>query len=88
MAKNEYWPRFGPENHTLVLEMERTFNVTESTHWMQQNWLHSFTVSALYISLIFGGQKVGLNIYLSVLHLKISVWQGGGETAFEISKDH
>ncbi|KAL3108434.1 hypothetical protein niasHT_015356 [Heterodera trifolii] len=58
MAKFEYWPRYGFENHTLVLPAERAFNLTDSTLWMQENWLSSFAFSALYVVAIFGGQKL------------------------------
>uniref|UniRef100_A0A914GWT0 Elongation of very long chain fatty acids protein n=1 Tax=Globodera rostochiensis TaxID=31243 RepID=A0A914GWT0_GLORO len=58
MAKFEYWPRYGFENHTLVLPAERSFNLTDSTLWMQDNWLNSLAFCTLYVIAIFGGQKL------------------------------
>jgi hypothetical protein len=58
MAKYEYNPRFGSENHTFVVPYELTFDVVNSTQWMQKNWAHSFTLSLIYIVGIFGGQRV------------------------------
>jgi hypothetical protein len=58
MAQYDYQPRFGPENHSFVVPYELTFDARRSTDWMQRNWGHSFTLSFLYIVVIFGGQKV------------------------------
>ncbi|CAJ0959295.1 unnamed protein product, partial [Mesorhabditis belari] len=58
MARYDYWPRYGLENYTYVLPFEDTFDSIKSTRWMQNNWQHAATFSALYVGAIFGGKKI------------------------------
>jgi elongation of very long chain fatty acids protein 6 len=57
MAQYSYWPRYGLENYSYVLPMEKAFDSVTSTAWMQENWYHSFSLSVLYVFLIYAGQK-------------------------------
>jgi len=44
-------------NYSTVLPFERNFDPVVSTKWMQDNWAHSFTLSLLYVALIYAGQR-------------------------------
>uniref|UniRef100_A0A0K0DHW1 Elongation of very long chain fatty acids protein n=1 Tax=Angiostrongylus cantonensis TaxID=6313 RepID=A0A0K0DHW1_ANGCA len=58
MARYDYEPKYGLENYTMVFTIEETFDPVASTAWMQKNWLHSVSLSAAYVVLIYAGQKV------------------------------
>ncbi|CAK5080758.1 unnamed protein product [Meloidogyne enterolobii] len=58
MAKSDYFPRYGVENYSFVTSYELSFDMVSSTEWMRRNWIHSITLSVIYIFGIFGGQKV------------------------------
>lgn len=45
-------------NYSVVLPFERDFDPVPSTVWMQRNWIHSITLSAVYALVIFWGQKI------------------------------
>ncbi|KAF7637695.1 Elongation of very long chain fatty acids protein [Meloidogyne graminicola] len=61
MAKFDYFPRYGGENYSFVTSYELSFDMVGSTEWMQKNWIHSITLSFIYILAIFGGQKLMTN---------------------------
>lgn len=42
----------------MVFTIEETFDPVASTAWMQKNWLHSVSLSAAYVVLIYAGQKI------------------------------
>ncbi|CAJ0579950.1 unnamed protein product, partial [Mesorhabditis spiculigera] len=58
MARYDYWPRYGLENYSFVLPLEDSFDSIHSTLWMQNNWKHAATFSAVYVMAIFGGRKL------------------------------
>jgi len=43
-------------NYSTILPIERDFDPISAAKWMQDNWVHSVTLSVLYIVGIFGGQ--------------------------------
>ncbi|CAD5227224.1 unnamed protein product [Bursaphelenchus xylophilus] len=58
MAQYDYHPRYGIENYSFVIPMETSFDSVASTLWMQENWHHSVSFSALYIISLYAGQKI------------------------------
>lgn len=58
MAYYDYSPRYGLENYSFVLPLERGFDSVKSTVWMQENWYHSITLSIVYVISIYLGRKV------------------------------
>ena len=58
MANYDYRPRYDFDNYSVVLPYENLFDSQTSTVWMQHNWTHSLTASALYVFAIFTGRKV------------------------------
>uniref|UniRef100_A0A915E0D0 Elongation of very long chain fatty acids protein n=1 Tax=Ditylenchus dipsaci TaxID=166011 RepID=A0A915E0D0_9BILA len=57
MAQYDYWPRYGMDNYSYVMPIEKTFDSIGSTTWMQHYWHHSISLSLIYILLIYAGQK-------------------------------
>ncbi|CAD5220929.1 unnamed protein product [Bursaphelenchus okinawaensis] len=58
MAQYDYYPRYGLENYSFVLPMEKKFDSVASTLWMQENWHHSIALSTFYIISLYAGQKI------------------------------
>ncbi|PAV62662.1 hypothetical protein WR25_20397 [Diploscapter pachys] len=74
MAQYNYWPRYGPENFSLILPLENNFDAVKSTVWMQNNWHHSFTWSLAYVVVIFGGRKLMANRKPFDLEIPLFIW--------------
>ncbi|CAK5085109.1 unnamed protein product [Meloidogyne enterolobii] len=74
MAKSDYFPRYGVENYSFVTSYELSFDMVSSTEWMRRNWIHSITLSVIYIFGIFGGQKLMNNRKPFVLDYALFWW--------------
>jgi len=44
-------------NYSVIFGFERNFDKQEATLWMASNWKISFTYSAIYLIVIFGGRR-------------------------------
>uniref|UniRef100_A0A915JIN9 Elongation of very long chain fatty acids protein n=1 Tax=Romanomermis culicivorax TaxID=13658 RepID=A0A915JIN9_ROMCU len=45
-------------NYSLMFSFERHFDPVPSTVWVKANWMHSLTLSVIYILAVFGGQRL------------------------------
>uniref|UniRef100_A0A1I7XS63 Elongation of very long chain fatty acids protein n=1 Tax=Heterorhabditis bacteriophora TaxID=37862 RepID=A0A1I7XS63_HETBA len=77
MAQYDYWPRYGPENYSVVLPLEDTFDARKSTVWMQNNWFHSVSLSAAYVVLLYSGQKIMAGRKPFGLDVSLFFWNAG-----------
>uniref|UniRef100_A0A7E4W509 Elongation of very long chain fatty acids protein n=1 Tax=Panagrellus redivivus TaxID=6233 RepID=A0A7E4W509_PANRE len=77
MATYDYNPRYGLENYSYVLPFEASFDSVKSTVWMQENWYHAFTLSAIYVIVIFGGQKLMESRKPYALDWPLALWNAG-----------
>ncbi|GMS81749.1 hypothetical protein PENTCL1PPCAC_3924, partial [Pristionchus entomophagus] len=77
MARCDYWPRYGFENYTFLLPFEDSFDGPNSTGWMQKNWMHSLTASAVYLIVVFAGRKMMVGRKLFSLNTPLFLWNAG-----------
>lgn len=45
-------------NYTVVFPFEDNFEVNKQMKWMDKNWIHSITISTVYVLAIYIGQKI------------------------------
>lgn len=63
-------------NYTTMFPFERNFDPVPSTVWMKANWVHSITLSVLYMIIIYVGERLMLSRKPYSLDKILTVWNG------------
>ncbi len=61
----------------ILDRVEKQFDEKQAISWMNANWMLSFIFSAIYIVLVFGGQKIMKDRKPFDLRRELCMWSTG-----------